>query len=378
MTEENILKAKQEILKENVKQIIKMVEQEKNKYNLLTDDLEKIQAKEKERNLLMQNNFYQFAMSTLSEALLIIKSQELWGENSEAFFSSKYDDYLNGVDVVLYLSQTDQNESILNQENKNDVTQSNLDLESQVKQINQRLIGLGVDVTFSGRVLENKLLYLKQHLEKLSFGTLKYLPNGQIKEIEIPHFIIYLPIKELEKITIALNKLNFRNESLKHIKIKAEEELGLNIIPYAIYQQIFIQVKEWEKQIRDKKDLINSQIKNLKEQLDYQSQKTTKNKITGVIIDKENQLLNLEIMDNTLKFIHNYFKNKIDSELLDLAPEEKNEMAGEIAKINYDFGCGFLSQIVKNQVSAKNLICPISVDLKKEEVMNFLKDQTYL
>jgi len=370
MKEKSIPREKQEILNENINQIIRMVENEKNKYNLLKDDLEKTKEKEKNRNLLMKDNPYQFAMSALSEALLVIKSQEFWGENSDAFFSSKYDDYLNGIDVILYLIKIYQNQD--------NITQSDTILENQDKQTTSRPIGLGIDITFSGRVLENKLLYLKQHLENLSFGTLKYLPDGQIKEIKLPHFIIYLPIKELEQIITVLSKINFRNDNLKEIRTKTEKEIELNAIPYAIYQQIFIQIKEWGGHIQNKKAFIVSKIKKLKEELNYQNQKITKNKINGFIIDKENELLNLEMMNNTLEFIQNYFKNKIDSELFYLSPEEKNEMIDKILTINYDFGCGFLSQIIKNQVNAKDLICPISVNLQKEEVINFLKNNIYL
>jgi ribosomal protein S13 len=83
-------------------------------------------------------------------------------------------------------------------------------------------------------------------------------------------------------------------------------------------------------------------------------------------------------MNNLIEFIENHFKIKMDSELNKLTEEEKEKLREKIIENNFVFGHSFLTQIKLNTFDIKELQKPLNADLKKEEVINFLKKNLYL
>lgn len=318
---------------------------------------------------------YELQISKFSEGVLLIKKDEIFGEETEVYISSLYDDFKNGVDLIVKIPSF----SLKNTDQKKE--------EPQLKK-NYQLSALGIDVTFGNHdTLRHKIHYLKNEISTFSPVSIKYLPfKNQNINPEIPHFIIYFPLDHLEKLVDKFNKLkvDFSSPHLNWKEVReAVKDIDLNYLHFGIYNQIFIQTNIWRKKINDKISKTKENISKLQQEIKHLEKKTNnsvekrkqqkaleiKHKMEAAFINEKNTLLKLETKENAFAFIENYLKQLIDqhSKNEDFQ-EEKEKIKQTILLINSGFAYNFISEIFYNNQR----------EIEKKEVENLIIANMYL
>lgn len=360
-------------------EFLKFYECFKNIYNLSPEDkdyVEKIKRSFEEENKKEHEN----KIAKFSEMVFLLKGGDFFGKETEIFLSSFYDDFKNGIDLIgkipIFLFNKPQDDK----ENKEEKEEVNNFIKKEYQ-----FVALGIDVTFGNHeALENKMRHLKNNLLDTYFISPKYFPFNKEKtkntNIKMPHFIIYLPVKTLEDLIKEFNDVNIRSvyihkSSLDTLKNKFKD-VYLGFIPFAVYNQLLIQINAWQKKLEEKIEAKENDIKELNKNMERTLLKLEKvvseknkayllsavGKIRSAIVNENKILLDLKSKFNDFELIKSHIyltiENKISEEQFN--EEDKEEIKKEIYSINKDFAYNFLKEIKYNKKSV-----PLEKEVKK-------------
>lgn len=345
-------------------------------------------------------------IATLSEMIFVLKGNEIFGEDAQVFLSSLYDDFKHGIDLVVSIPKFSSH------------------IDEKVKEENPfhkyQLLAVGLDVTFgSYEALRKKMDVLKDEVKDFSFVSPTYLP-WEIKmgeKIEIPHLIVYFPLEVLDEIAEKINLVKFPGigdieekidkaekekekldihsllNYLSKIKEICDEEVKLEHLalvqyfPFAIYNQIFIQVQFWKEELSKEIAKKEKELENVKNSIDEIEKKIkalndksssvkrhlslVKHNETLKLAELRRYVLNLRLKLNTLDFVEVYFKSAIDIKRDNnvFVDEDKKEISDYIVQTNKDFAYHFLKNVKYQNKKEK---------IEEEEIENLIKTNIYL
>jgi hypothetical protein len=368
-------------------EFLKFYECFKNIYNLSPEDkdyVEKTKRNFEEENKKEHEN----KIAKFSEMVFLLKGEDFFGKETKIFLSSFYDDFKNGIDLIgkipIFLFNKPQDDK----ENKEEKEEVNNFIKKEYQ-----FVALGIDVTFGNHeALENKMRHLKNNLLDTYFISPKYFPFNEEKtkntNVKMPHFIIYLPVKTLEDLIKEFNDVNIRSvyihkTSLDILKNKFKD-VYLGFIPFAVYNQLLIQINAWQKKLKEKIEAKENDIKELNKNMERTLLKLEKvvseknkvyllsavGKIRSAIVNENKILLDLKSKFNDFELIKSHIyliiENKISEEQFN--EEDKEEIKKEIYSLNKDFAYNFLKEIKYNKKSIP----------REREVKKLIEENIYL